>query len=238
MPRQLVLTASVLLVLLLTGTAALAAKPTSNGHPGGGHGGGSTPTPTPGSGQPTICLDAGHGGSDPGAVYGGMREADLTLEIAVKLRDELLANSYAVVMTRDPNNDLGPTESLSNTDRANICNSGNANAVLAIHLNASTDSNVDYFQAFWGKKNKDLGFAQTITSNYAIPAVDGSGQLTNNPVGQFASGVLLKSNAPASLVETVFLSNPNEWPGLEDGSREQQIADALYLGLMTWVTGS
>ena len=49
-----------------------------------------------------ICIDAGHGGKDPGAVYGDWLEKEFTLDIALKLKKKL--NSYKqinAIMTRE-----------------------------------------------------------------------------------------------------------------------------------------
>ncbi len=244
--RVLVLAGAALLIVLVTGSVALAAKPPTsgngNGH-GGNGGGGSTPTPTPTQtpGSQVVCVDAGHGGSDPGAVYGGLQEKDLTLQIAGLLGTELASQGYRVIMTRTDDT------SLTNTQRAEICNGSNfngtnpdgltANIDIAIHLNAASDPTIDYFQAFWGKKNKDLAFSQAITDHYVLPSGSGTGYLTDNAVGQFASGELLKTNCPATLAETVFLSNTEEQHLLGDGTgaRQQQIADALDAGIVAWL---
>lgn len=55
---------------------------------------------------------------------------------------------------------------------------------------------------------------------------------------QFASGLLLKITAPATLAETVFLSNPDEQRLLGDGSGtgQQDITPNLFNGLETWNT--
>lgn len=47
-----------------------------------------------------VVLNAGHGGSDPGAVYGGYRESDLNLDIARRLEQMLRASRIGVVMLR------------------------------------------------------------------------------------------------------------------------------------------
>ncbi|MDQ3491637.1 MAG: N-acetylmuramoyl-L-alanine amidase [Chloroflexota bacterium] len=49
----------------------------------------------------TVVLNAGHGGSDPGAVYSGVRESDMTLDIALRLEQMLEASGVTVVMLRD-----------------------------------------------------------------------------------------------------------------------------------------
>lgn len=56
------------------------------------------------AGKPLIVLDPGHGGHDPGAIspHGGTREKHLTLSVAKRIRDELLASGRVrVAMTRE-----------------------------------------------------------------------------------------------------------------------------------------
>jgi N-acetylmuramoyl-L-alanine amidase len=127
-------------------------------------------------------------------------------------------------------------QTLGNTDRATICNNGKADSVLSIHLNAASDPSVDYFKAFYGKQIKDRTFTQTIWNNYNLIRPDGTGPLQKSGIAQFASGLLLKTNAPASLAETVFLSNPAEAQALADGTgtRQQAIAAQLFNGLVAW----
>jgi N-acetylmuramoyl-L-alanine amidase len=178
-----------------------------------------------------VCIDAGHGGTDPGAIYYGLQEKDLTLQIANLLSTRLTAEGkYKVVMTRTGDQSLG------NTERANICNAGGANTVLSIHLNAASDPNIDYFKAFYGKQNKDKAFTDTIWQNYNLLTPDRTAPLTKSPTTQFASGLLLKATAPSALAETVFLSNPDEAELLRvyEGTRQQEIALQLYNGLVAW----
>jgi N-acetylmuramoyl-L-alanine amidase len=217
---------TLLLIGIVLGLGA--AAPAAAGKPG--------PPPT----TRIVCVDAGHGIGDTGETYGRFAERDLTLDIAERLQAVLLTNGYRVVMTRTSQTSVA----LSNTDRANICNAqtaaGAPDTVLSIHLNASTNSSIDYFKAFFGKQIKDAAFTQLISNNYALTSVvpsDSDGMLDKNPPTQFASGLLLKTNAPACLAETVFLSNPYEQAALADTSssgRRQQIAQQLFNGLVAW----
>jgi len=109
--------------------------------------------------------------------------------------------------------------------------------VLSIHLNASTDPSVDYFKAFYGKRHKDRDFSQTIWSSYNLSSpTDSNADLPQSSIAPFASGLLLKTTAPATLAETVFMSNPDEQRLLGDGTaaRQQAITQDLYNGLMAW----
>jgi len=190
--------------------------------------------------RPTVVLDPGHGGpSDTGTSnYGTLPdgtkvllvEKDLTLDIAIRTRNILISApyNYRVCLTRT--SDIA----LTNTQRAQYANSVSANVLVLIHLNGSSDHTMDYTQTFWGKKNKDQQFSAAIY-NALFPALG----IPGHGVGQFASGALLKSNMPATLAETVFLTNDNEANLLVDtgpsGNRRQQIATALAQGIHNWL---
>lgn len=184
-----------------------------------------------------VCLDPGHGGSDPGAVYSGLAEKDVTLDIARRVAIALDPALYLPKLTRDGDTALG------NSDRAAICNAFGAQVVLSIHLNASTDPSVDYVWMFYGKPNKDKAFAAVMDQTYAISRPDGTGLLVHKAITNFANGTLLKSRAPAALAECLFLSNALENQQLAAAdpvdpsappSRRQQIASELVKGIRAW----
>src|SRR4051794_27300489 len=68
----------------------------------------------------SVCVDAGHGGTDAGTTNGSLREKDLNLDIALRLGTLLTNAGYGVVYTRTGD------QTLSNTDRAKICNAAGA----------------------------------------------------------------------------------------------------------------
>ncbi len=176
-----------------------------------------------------VCLDPGHGGGDPGAVSGGLLEKDLDLDIAQRVESALLATgAYTVQLTRADN-----ATALGNSARAAVCNAFGAQAVVSIHLNASSDPTVDYAWVFYGKRHKDLGFARVMDAHYLIGDAAGAGLLPHKAITNFANGTLLKSTAPAVLVEGLFMTNAQEQPLLasSDGVRRQQVADNLVAGI-------
>jgi N-acetylmuramoyl-L-alanine amidase len=89
-----------------------------------------------GLGVSRIVIDAGHGGHDPGASANGLSEADLTLDIALRLK-RLLAKQpgIEVVMTRETDVFI-PLE-----QRTAIANRETADLFLSIHANASRNAN-------------------------------------------------------------------------------------------------
>ena len=178
--------------------------------------------------QGVIALDPGHGASDGGATttVNGQQlfERDLVLDIAGRTKDILVNNGYRVCLTRTTNH-TNPT----NTQRAQYANSVQAKLFVLIHLNGSSNPTVNYTQTFWGKKNKDLRFTQHMAA-----ALDGLLSNETARVGQFASGALLKSTMPATLTESVFLTNSTEAERLQTAERRQEIAQALATGIMTF----
>jgi len=93
----------------------------------------------------TIVIDAGHGGKDPGAIGRrlGIREKDLTLSIAKKLKRVLEDNGIRVIMTRDSD------EFIPLPERARIANAGSADLFVSIHINASRSRAMNGFECYY-----------------------------------------------------------------------------------------
>ena len=87
-----------------------------------------------GLGVNRVVIDPGHGGHDPGTRSTDMTEADLVLDIALRLKTLLaVQGSTEVVLTRDTN------RFVSLQDRTAIANQHSADLFLSIHANASTN---------------------------------------------------------------------------------------------------
>jgi len=82
--------------------------------------------------RPLVVIDAGHGGHDPGARGGALREKDLTLGLAKALRAALLAGGgIRVALTRDDDRFLALTE------RSGIARRLKADLFIAIHADSA-----------------------------------------------------------------------------------------------------
>lgn len=78
----------------------------------------------------TIALDPGHGGESMGTeLPSGLKEKELTLDIAMRLRAMLESSGYRVVMTRSEDRDLTLEE------RSDLANQSRADLLLSIHVN-------------------------------------------------------------------------------------------------------
>lgn len=92
------------------------------------------------AGVRVIVIDAGHGGKAfPGAVYGGVKEKDINLAVALKLGAliERELPDVKVVYTRKSDTALGKSLNEDLTARANIANKANGDFFISIHANAA-----------------------------------------------------------------------------------------------------
>ncbi len=186
------------------------------------------------SGQ--VVLDAGHGGTDPGAVNAtyNLREKDQTLDVARRLKTLLEGDGCTVYMTRTSN-----SQTLSNNDRYTYANTTGADILVSIHMNGSSNPSTDYTTTLFGKWRKDKELANTVFGSFStLPAANGTGTIATRTPYSFASGVLLKSNMPATIAETVFITNDKEGQLLSNGTgaRQQEIAEALRVGIDDYLT--
>ena len=190
--------------------------------------------------QPTcsgkVVLDPGHGGTDSGAVNTKYRltEKEQTLKVANRLEALLEGDGCTVYMTRTSN-----SQTLSNNDRYTYANTTGARVLISIHMNGSTSPSTDYTTTLFGKWRKDKGLANTVFGSLStLPAANGTGTIATRKPYSFASGVLLKSNMPATIAETVFITSDREGQLLSNGTgaRQQQIAQALRVGIEDYLT--
>jgi N-acetylmuramoyl-L-alanine amidase len=183
-----------------------------------------------------VVLDPGHGGTDSGAVNTKYRltEKEQTLNVANKLKALLEGDGCTVYMTRTSN-----SQTLSNNARYTYANTTGARVLISIHMNGSTSPSTDYTTTLFGKWRKDKELANTVCGSLStLPAANGTGTIATRKPYSFASGVLLKSNMPATIAETVFITSDREGQLLSNGTgaRQQQIAQALRVGIEDYLT--
>jgi len=77
-----------------------------------------------------VVLDAGHGGTDPGATAGGLLEKEITLDIGRRLQSLLTQSGFEVVVTRDADH------TIALKDRAELANAAKSDIFVSIHVNA------------------------------------------------------------------------------------------------------
>lgn len=157
-----------------------------------------------------ITLDAGHGGSDPGAIGSdGTKEKEITLAITKQVQKLLEDKGAKVYMTRTTDIDVyGPNA--SDVDelqaRVNVGEKYNSDLFVSLHINSSVNKNVGGFSTYYyPKTNNDLRIAKFIQDQLAANfGVDDLG------VRQANFYVIKRISMPATLVEMCFISNEKE----------------------------
>lgn len=168
-----------------------------------------------------IVVDAGHGGSDPGAVYQGRQEKDDTLAVALKLGKILEDNGIDVIYTRTTDVYQTPFE------KAQIANRANADYFISIHRNSSENPNeYDGVETLvYDKSGIKLEMAKNI--------LGALGELGFREIGVKARPglvVLRRTKMPAVLVEVGFLNNDEDNKKFD--AMEQEIAQAIADGIL------
>lgn len=184
----------------------------------------------------TIVVDAGHGGSDGGAVGSdtGVAEAGLNLSVARLLEAELTARGANVIMTRTGEDALAGSKSADMDARREILRASVVDLVVSIHMNAFSDRSVSgpmvYYMAGSGEGEQ---LAQCVMN--ALTDALGRNRRAANPGDYF---VIRECSAPAVIVECGFLSNSDDERRLQDAAYQLTLACAVADGVFAYAEGT
>lgn len=192
----------------------------------------------------TIIVDAGHGGIDPGAMTDdqSIKEKDVNLKIAQKVKQLIEASGAIVILTRNDDTSLyteeaGKTirqkynENLRN--RKKIIDESSADMFVSIHLNNFPQSKKYYgAQTFYPQGKEDDKQLATYIQSELKRVVDNTNNREIKPSDDI---YLIKDNEiPSTLIECGFLSNDKEAKLLNDEEYQDQIAWAIYVGIQRY----
>lgn len=215
-----------------------------------------------------VALDPGHGGEDPGATGPtGLREKDVVLAVALKLRDRINAvPGMRAMLTRDGDYFVPLNERVRKARRvqADLFVSIHADAfmkpsargasVFALSQNGATSSaarwiadkeNAADLVGGVNIKAKDTTVLRTLLDMSTTRQIKDSlklggevlgqirkvGHLHKGSVEQAGFAVLKAPDMPSILVETAFISNPEEEAKLRSNDYREQLVDALTAGI-------
>jgi N-acetylmuramoyl-L-alanine amidase len=174
-----------------------------------------------------IVIDPGHGGSDRGTVHGGVSEASLTLDMAKRLRDILVAQGWQVKLTHDTDVDVYQPNDSAHDElqaRVDIANQAGARLFISIHANAFINSG-PYGTTLYITKPDDVALARTIETHLESDGTKDEGVIKSNMY------VTHHTRMPAVLIETAFLSNPNDYALLTSSAWRQKVAQEMADGI-------
>lgn len=171
-----------------------------------------------------ICVDAGHGGNDSGAVGSGRLEKDYTFDFALGVGANLQDyNGVEVIYTRTSDVDVSLEE------RANISNNNNCDYFLSIHINSGGGTGLESYYYYNSEKGKS--FASDIQNSLVT-----NGLATSDRGVKSAGFYVLKYTvAIAALVELGFIDNASDMEFLDNHKdsiiRQITIAVVDHLGI-------
>ncbi|GAB6179779.1 N-acetylmuramoyl-L-alanine amidase [Desulfotomaculum defluvii] len=185
----------------------------------------------------TIFLDAGHGGKDQGASgQGGLKEKDVNLDITLRVAELLRKQGASVIFSR------ADDQYVDLYERTRLANEQSADIFVSIHSNANTNRAVGgtstYYYApntipsLYEQKDDRNRLAQDIQSEL----VEALGR-RNIGVLQSNFAVLRTSMMPSILIETAFVSNPEEEVLLGAVEFRDKAANAIVKGITAYFYG-
>lgn len=176
-----------------------------------------------------VVVDAGHGGSDPGATGNGLKEKDLTLKILKYCKSYFdKDDSIKVYYSRT-------TDVFVNLyDIRNIPNETEADMFVSIHIDSYNSTSTGTSVLYNGTLNQknDGGLSSYVLASRMINKVQKATGLIKrygNGLSNRPNLVVLKANCPAVLIETGFISNPNDVAQvLGNNTKLKKVGKAIY----------
>ena len=176
-----------------------------------------------------ICVDAGHGSAQVGALSPhGWYEKDVNLMQARAVRDALERVGFQVVMTRD--GDANP----SLLDRPGMAYEERVDAFISIHHNSTNpdrDPRVARHTTTYASTSNGLALARCIQKHVAqvmAPVPDAGAQMKS-------LAVCRNPAVPSCLVEVDFINLPEGEEGSWNPDRQKKVADAIVCGVLDWM---
>lgn len=175
-----------------------------------------------------ISIEAGHGGSNSGAVgLSGIKEKDINLDLSLKLEKLFRKYGAEVLQVRDSDKDM------TLLSRREIATNSDANIHLSIHANASdpvteflgvSGTCTFYHNPFWAPLAENI-YKRLIELNLK----------PFGTVGSFNYRVTRMSEMPSILVEQAFMSHAEDEEKLADENFRSDMAYKIYLGILDYL---
>jgi len=183
-----------------------------------------------------VCVDAGHGGPDPGAVGGGggLEEEDITLDVANRLAGFLQDAGVQVVRTRTDDTKW------KNSRRVKVANDAMVDVFVSVHCNAAVSKKArGYEVVHYPDSLRGISLAKAVAASFSrnvkgIPArkpvTKDYTQLGRGP--NFALTVIKDTLMPAIIVEIGFISSEQDRQEFDEEHERQEVAEAIGYGIL------
>lgn len=171
-----------------------------------------------------IVLDAGHGGSDPGAMRGDVQEKEITLAIINKLKKIIESKGARVVLTRSDDSFISLEE------RVRITNAVQPNLFLSVHINSLESTSDIYGVETYYQTDRSRPLAdkvhQSLVAGLGVP---------DRFVRKARFYVINHTPVPAILAEVGYITNKMERDRLISSDYQSKVAGALARGVMLYL---
>ncbi|WP_203648297.1 N-acetylmuramoyl-L-alanine amidase [Secundilactobacillus yichangensis] len=175
--------------------------------------------------EATIVLDPGHGGSDSGALSIDKKhdEKTYTLQLAKRVRNQLVARGAHVIMTRTGN------QTVSLGARPEMATDNHADAFISFHYDSSPSDNLGSgFTTYYYHANTSLKLARTINQHLVGLPLENKGV----EVGDFE--VIRDNLRPALLLEMGYINTARDFKAIENPTYQNKVAKDITNGLATY----
>ncbi|MBU3143226.1 N-acetylmuramoyl-L-alanine amidase [Clostridium sp. CF012] len=176
-----------------------------------------------------IVIDPGHGGRYSGAVGPmGTKEKDIVLQVSLKIGNILIKNGVETVYTRT-SDEIAPSTTLTESLQAicDVSNSAKPNYFVSIHANAATPT-ASGIETYYSSGNLA---GQKLAQAVQTELIKETGRLDRG-IKTAGFYVLNNTDATAILVETSFVSNPEEEKLLVTEDYQNKLAKAISTGIL------
>jgi len=187
-----------------------------------------------------IFIDAGHGGRDPGAVSKlGKNEDKINLDIAMRLKRLVEEGGGIAILTRDGDYGLYSPDATNKkredlNERKKIADESDSCINIIIHLNSFSQSRYYGAQTFYYRDSQESKQLAEIIQEELRRVLDKDNN--RQPKSRNDLFMLKNMQAPTVLVECGFLSNPTEERLLNDEQYQENVAWAIYIGILRYIT--
>lgn len=181
-----------------------------------------------------IYIDAGHGGKDDGASYGGVLEDEINLKIAGYIVGELIELGAYVLTSRTSDYDLSSLYD-KNKKRADLINrvkqinASRVDIFVSIHLNSYASDKIKGGQVFYQNDENSKNLANYIQNRLNIISTSKDRKIK---YGDYY--ILNKSKPTGVIVECGFLSNSEERYNLVTDEYQQRMAKSIVRGIIDY----
>jgi N-acetylmuramoyl-L-alanine amidase len=196
---------------------------------------------TPLSKPLTVVIDAGHGGEDPGATAGKLREKDIALALAKAVHDAGKERNLTIALTRDKDELPVPgnkDESLKR--RVEMVNSQGADITVSLHIATTTEKTTQSsgVLVFIPSNNTATLDESKLLASYLLNGLEGGPLPINTALQQRQDNIYIldKNPKPAVLLEIGYLNNPKDAQILSSKEKLSDIAQRIAAALEAYAS--